>query len=80
MPEARLCSVDESAEPGQGNPEPEMTGDPAVDSVLSRLSDIAQTPVGEHAALYGSLHDGLLEALNDEPAQPPAPQPGPGSV
>ena len=68
--------VNESSEPGKVKPE--MTGDPAVDSVLSRLSDVAQTPVGEHAALYGSLHDGLLEALNDEPGQPPAPRPGAG--
>lgn len=68
--------VDESAETGQGAPEPEMTGDTAVDSVLSRLSEIAETPVGEHAALYASLHDGLLEALNEEPGQPSA-QPAP---
>ena len=59
--------VDESAEPSRGIPEPELTGDPAVDSVLSGLSDVAEAPVGEHAVLYGSLHDRLLAALNEEP-------------
>ncbi|MGW9405747.1 hypothetical protein ACWGQ2_17460 [Arthrobacter sp. NPDC055585] len=64
--------MDESAEPSRAALEPELTGDPAVDSVLSRLRDVAEAPVGEHAALYGSLHDGLLAALNEEPGQVPA--------
>ena len=64
--------VDESAEPSRATPEPELTGDPAVDSVLSKLAEVAEAPVGEHAALYGSLHDGLLTALNEEPGQGPA--------
>ena len=70
--------VDESAEPRRGTPEPELTGDPAVDTVLSRLSAVGDTPVGEHAALYAELHDGLLAALNEEPGQAPAPGPRPG--
>ena len=32
--------VDESAEPGRAAPEPDLTGDPAVDTVLSRLEEM----------------------------------------
>ncbi|MER1997029.1 MAG: hypothetical protein ABTA24_11120 [Arthrobacter sp.] len=72
--------MDESTAAGRATPEPDTTGDPAVDSVLSRLRDVAETPVGEHAALYAGLHNGLLEALNEEPAQPQPSRPGPGSA
>lgn len=72
--------VDESAEPGRAAPEPDLTGDPAVDTVLSRLAEVAEAPVREHAALYGSLHDGLLAALNEEPGQAPAASAVSGSV
>ncbi|MBF4994795.1 hypothetical protein ITX31_11825 [Arthrobacter gandavensis] len=67
-------------ETGGDTPKPDLTGDPAVDQVLSGLADAGETPVGEHAALYGALHDGLLAALNEEPGRSPDPVPGAGSA
>ncbi|GAA1352231.1 hypothetical protein GCM10009636_13890 [Arthrobacter koreensis] len=72
--------MEERAETGGDSPKPELTGDPAVDEVLSGLSDIAETPVGDHAALYAGLHDGLLAALNEEPGQSRGSVPGAGST
>jgi len=71
--------VDESAQPSQGTPVAEPTGDPAVDTVLSKLSDVAEAPVAQHARLYAELHDGLLAVLNEEPGQATASAPAPGS-
>ncbi|MFZ3452843.1 hypothetical protein [Arthrobacter sp. 7Tela_A1] len=48
-----------------------QTGDPGVDAVLAALGKVADMPVSEHAALYGTLHDGLLAALNDDAAALP---------
>lgn len=63
-----------------------LTGDPAVDAVLSRLDAVGETPVTDHAALYADLHDGLLAALNEDPAEGTSPDspgnalPGPGAA
>lgn len=72
--------MEERAETGGDSPKPELTGDPAVDEALSGLSDIAEAPVGEHAALYAGLHDGLLAALNEEPGPSRGPVPRAGST
>jgi len=72
--------VEESAETHGGTPNPELTGDRAVDAVLSGLSAVAEAPVGEHAALYTGLHDGLLAALNEETGLAAGPPPGVGSM
>ena len=45
---------------------PAATGDPAVDSLLAGLPDLASTPVSGHGSVYASLHDGLLAELNSE--------------
>lgn len=61
-----------------------LTGDPAVDAVLSCLDAVGETAVTDHAALYADLHDGLLAALNEDPAEGTSPDrpgnalPGPG--
>ena len=58
---------------------PRATGpeirDPAVDALLERLGTLASTPVSGHGEAYAALHDGLLEALNEDVAgQAPAGQ------
>ncbi|MCC3283626.1 hypothetical protein [Arthrobacter caoxuetaonis] len=61
------------------NPAVPQTGDPGVDAVLAALGKVADMPVSEHAALYSTLHDGLLAALNDDAAGLPgitSPVPG----
>lgn len=71
--------MDESPETAAGGPAPELTGDTAVDAVLSRLSDVAESPVADHAEHYAGLHDGLLAALNEEPATASPPVAGTGA-
>jgi hypothetical protein len=44
--------------------------DPAVSAVLDRLAAVRQTPVSEHGEVYASMHDALLEALNEDVAGP----------
>jgi len=61
---------------------PVTTGDPGVDAVLAGLDQVPGLPVGEHAALYTELHDGLLAALNEESLGSQGktvPVPGPGA-
>ena len=42
--------------------------DPAVNAVLDRLAAVRQMPVSAHGEVYASLHDALLEALNEDVA------------
>lgn len=44
---------------------PEVTGDAAVDRALSRLSDLAALPVGEHLSVLESVHTALQDRLAD---------------
>ncbi|SDL83474.1 hypothetical protein [Arthrobacter sp. ok362] len=44
--------------------------DPAVSAVLDRLAAVRQTPVSEHGEVYAGMHDALLEALNEDVADP----------
>ena len=69
-------STESGTETGAGNAARDkapLTGDPAVDAVLSRLDAVGETPVADHAALYADLHDGLLAALNEDPAEGTSP-------
>ena len=54
-----------------------MTGDPRVDQALGRLSDLADLPLPEHAAVFEHIHAeltgalGTLDSGNDQFPQPP---------
>lgn len=59
---------------------PRVTGpelrDPAVDTLLERLGTLVSTPVSGHSEVYAALHDELLEALNEDVADPTSTGPG----
>ncbi len=43
-----------------------------VDSVTSKLHDIPGVGVANHGELYEAMHDGLMAALDADPAAAPA--------
>lgn len=42
--------------------------DPSVAAIVAGLDGVPGLPVNEHEAVYGELHDALLEALNEDTA------------
>jgi hypothetical protein len=56
-----------------------LTGDPRVDQALGRLSDLADLPLPEHAAVFEHIHAeltgalGTLDSGNDHFPQAPTP-------
>ncbi|GLZ11746.1 hypothetical protein Acsp04_19810 [Actinomadura sp. NBRC 104425] len=60
-------------------PPPEPTGDPRVDLVLQRLTELGGAPVSRHVAVFEDVHQRLQDLLAsaDEPedAGPPVPRP-----
>lgn len=53
----------------------EPTGHPPVDQALSRLSELPDLPLHEHAAVFEQVHNDLREALGsvDQAGGPAAP-------
>ncbi|MDQ0756855.1 hypothetical protein [Arthrobacter sp. B3I4] len=45
-----------------------VTGDAAVDALLVRLDGLPGLPVSAHSEVYEGLHNGLVEALNEDVA------------
>ena len=41
-------------------------GDPSVEAIVAALDGLKDLPVTEHEAVYGQLHDALLESLNED--------------
>ncbi|GLW66300.1 hypothetical protein Arub01_45440 [Actinomadura rubrobrunea] len=85
-------AADEPVEPGApaagagvpeavvpAGPPPEPTGDPRVDLVLRRLTELDGTPVSRHVEVFQDVHRRLQDLLAsaDEPedAGPPVPRP-----
>jgi hypothetical protein len=70
MTELTASEHSEPARPAPDWPEAESLAisDPQVAAVLARLSEVPSQPVDTHEEAYAGLHDGLLAALNDEPA------------
>ncbi|HEY8700757.1 MAG TPA: hypothetical protein VIM08_07300 [Arthrobacter sp.] len=58
----------QAAQPSPEWPEarPEDISDPSVAAVIAALDGLKALPVAQHEALYGELHDALLEALNED--------------
>jgi len=46
-------------------PEPEPTGNEAVDAALERLRELAERPTEQHPELYDDVHQRLQAALAD---------------
>ena len=70
-----MTELNEAHHPIAAQPTPEWpdtadaeVGDPSVDAALAGLDGLHATPVADHEAIYGELHDALLESLNEEPA------------
>ena len=58
-------------EPAQPTPEwPETAAqrisDPDIAAIADALDGVPDRPVAEHEAVYGELHDALLQALNED--------------
>ncbi|WLQ05493.1 hypothetical protein [Arthrobacter oryzae] len=51
--------------PEAGNGEGPV-GDASVDAVLARLDNLQALSVEQHAEAYATLHDALLDALNED--------------
>jgi hypothetical protein len=51
-----------------GSTEPELTGVPAVDDALARLTALDALPVDEHPALFESVHGSLRGVLASDNA------------
>lgn len=49
--------------PGHGT---EKINDPEIRAIVAALDSVQARPVTEHEAVYGELHDALLQALNEE--------------
>jgi len=70
-----MTELNEPHHPIAAQPTPEWpetadaeVGDPSVQAALAGLDGLPATSVADHEALYGELHDALLESLNEEPA------------
>ncbi|HLI37131.1 MAG TPA: hypothetical protein VKV80_07295 [Streptosporangiaceae bacterium] len=64
------------ADPMAGVP----SGDERVDAVIARLGELAETPLDQHAALLGQVHDRLREVLGElDSGAPGAGSPPPGA-
>lgn len=70
-----MTELNEAHHPIAAQPTPEWpdtadaeVGDPSVHAALAGLDGLHATPVADHEAIYGELHDALLESLNEEPA------------
>ena len=46
-------------------PEPEPTGNEAVDAALSRLRELSDRPTDQHPELYDDVHQRLQAAMAD---------------
>jgi hypothetical protein len=58
--------------PDQGAPSPDDAGfgDPRVDDAVSRLQELTERPVGEHADVYDDIHRRLRAAMEEADAEP----------
>lgn len=54
-----------AAPPATGVRRPPVTGEPGVDEALSRLVELRDLPVAEHADVFSYVHERLAEALSD---------------
>ena len=63
-----LNKEQEAAQPTPEWPEKpaEDIGDPSVEAIVATLDVLGTLPVAEHEAVYGELHDALLESLNED--------------
>ncbi len=50
---------------------PAPTGVAAVDAVLAQVSNVAERPVAEHAAVFERAHEQLRRALDAQPESRP---------
>lgn len=66
-PPAPLPPTDGEPSEQAGTP-PESTGDPRVDEALTRLSELDETPVQEHAPVVEEIHRALQDTLAEEEA------------
>jgi hypothetical protein len=53
------------AQPDTPLPEPEPTGNEAVDAALDRLRELSSRPTEQHPELYDDVHQRLQAALAD---------------
>jgi hypothetical protein len=51
------------AEPEESGEAPATTGEPRVDAVLGRLSELDELPVSEHPGVYERIHEQLVDVL-----------------
>lgn len=58
-----LGGMDYDAAPPSGEDELPEAGVPAVDNALAELDRARELPVGEHVAVFESVHQRLREAL-----------------
>jgi|SRR5579875_2811391 len=68
-PERGVADVHGTAGPGLAGDSP--TGDDRVDAVIARLGELAETPLEQHAALFGEVHDRLRGVLGELDAGTP---------
>lgn len=67
-----MTELNETREPEAAQPAPEWpeaaadVGDPSVQGIVATLGRLQALPVAEHEAVYGELHDALLESLNED--------------
>lgn len=47
-------------------PGTEKINDPEIGAIVAALDSVQDRPVTDHEAVYGELHDALLQALNEE--------------
>ncbi|MBT2532889.1 hypothetical protein J7E83_12300 [Arthrobacter sp. ISL-48] len=68
MTELNEEQAPEAAQPPPEWPEPrpEDIGDPSVAAIVASLESVKAMPVAGHEAIYGELHDALLESLNED--------------
>lgn len=71
MTELNHAHHNEAAQPTPQWPETAETaepapGDPSVAAIVAALDSVPGLPVNEHDAVYGELHDALVEALNED--------------
>jgi hypothetical protein len=68
-----MTELNEEHEPEAAQPRPdwpetraEDIGDPSVAAIAATLDGLKALPVADHEAIYGQLHDALLESLNQD--------------
>ncbi|GAA1692286.1 hypothetical protein GCM10009745_42010 [Kribbella yunnanensis] len=62
-PEFAREPAEQHEQPFEAESAADDSGHPLVDEVMSRLDDLREKPVGEHAEVYADLHERLQTAL-----------------